>query len=151
MLKSLKLCDANKPWHKVMAIICTCSLQTHTVTCMLYQVWNHCYSYCLGHHQCSKPKLKELVLYSAKISSYWKEIALQLDIPQEVVNTIDIGNTEVKEKCYHMFQKWLESTINACWCHFVSALKKVKLNEIAREAEQNITSKLATICIVIIL
>ena len=78
-----------------------------------------------------------------KISSYWKEIALQLDIPQEVVNAINISNTEVKEKCYHMFQKWLESTINARWCHFVSALKKVKLNEIAREAEQNITSKSA--------
>ena len=40
-----------------------------------------------------------------------------------------------------MFQKWLESTINPCWCHFVSALKKVDLNEVAREAEQNITSK----------
>ena len=90
------------------------------------------------------PEMKELVLYSEKISSHWKEIALQLDIPQAVVNTIDIDNTQVKDKCFRMFQNWLETTINACWFHFISALKKVNLNRIAREVEQNMTSKLAT-------
>ena len=95
------------------------------------------YVYYSGTHQHSKLKLKELVLYSSKISSYWKEIALQLDIPQEVVNIVNISNTEVKEKCYRMFQIWLERTVNPCWCHFVSALKKVELLETAREVEQN--------------
>ena len=53
-----------------------------------------------------------------------------------MVNTININNAEVKEKCYHMFQIWLERTVNSCWCHFVAALKKVKLLEIASEVEQ---------------
>jgi len=93
---------------------------------------------CVGSCCChiERPKLKELVLYANKITSQWKEVALQLDIPQEVVNTIDINNKETKDKCYHMFNTWLLRTVDSCWCQFVSALRKLDLLETANEIEQ---------------
>ncbi|XP_065919173.1 protein NLRC3-like [Dysidea avara] len=87
-----------------------------------------------GHQHCT-PKLKELSPYSDDISSCWKEVALQLDLPWEKVNTIDIDHSRTKDKCCHMFNTWLQRSCDPCWCQIVEALKIVRMLQVARKME----------------
>jgi len=87
------------------------------------------------HYQHCRPKLKELCHYSDTISSCWKDLALELNLPQETVNTIDNDHSRIKDKCYHMFSKWLQRTPNSCWSHIVQAMKNVDLLQAAKEVE----------------
>ena len=111
--------------------------------CMCNSCMPISYASSIGSQCChtEKPPLKDLVLYSNKITSQWKELALQLDIPQEVVNTIDINNNEIKDKCYHMFNAWLQRTVDSCWCQFVLALRKVDLLDLANVIELKFIGK----------
>ena len=65
----------------------------------------------------------------------WKQLALELSLSAEVVNTIDVDHGSVNNKCYDMFNTWLRQTCDPCWCQVANAFKMVKLNEAAREIE----------------
>jgi len=86
------------------------------------------------YQQCG-PTLKELHHYSDTISSCWKHLALELNLPQETINTIDNDHSRIKDKCYHMFNKWLQRTPNCCWSHIVQAMKNVDLLQAAKKVE----------------
>ena len=101
----------------------------------------HIKSYQQG-HQHFKPKLKELCRYSEAISSCWKDLALELDLPQETINTIDNDHSRSKDKCYHMFNAWLERSPDPCWFEIVEAFKMIKLLQVAKEIEQAYLGKL---------
>ena len=87
-------------------------------------------------HLQSKPELKELVRYSDKIVTYWKQLALELSLSPETVNIIDANHVDVNGKCYDMFNTWLKQTCDPCWCQVADAFKMVKLNEVAREIKK---------------
>jgi len=87
------------------------------------------------HQQHYRPKLKELCHYSDTISLCWKDLALELNLPQETINAIDNDHSRSKDKCYHMFNKWLQRTPNSCWSHIVQAMKNVDLLQAAKEVE----------------
>ena len=87
-------------------------------------------------HQQSKPELKELVCYSDKIVTCWKQLALHLSLSSGVVDTIDVSHGDINDKCYHMFNTWLRQTCDSCWCQVASAFKMVKLNEAAGEIKK---------------
>ena len=89
-------------------------------------------------HQQSKPELKELVRYSNKIARCWKQLALELSLSVEDVDVIDVNCVDVNDKCYEMFNTWLRRTCDSCWCQVANALKIVKLNEVAIEAENKL-------------
>ena len=97
------------------------------------------HDYYLTDHLQSKPELKELVQYSDKIVKCWKELALYLPLSPEVVDTIDVNNVDVKNKCYEVFNIWLRQTCDSCWCQVASVFKMVKLNEAAREIENKLS------------
>ena len=87
-------------------------------------------------HQKSKPGLRELVQYSDKIVTCWKQLALELSLSAEAVDTFNVNNGDVNDKCYDMFNTWLKQTYDPCWCQVASAFKMVKLNETAGEIEK---------------
>ena len=95
----------------------------------------------LPHHHCDKneSELNELIVYSRKISCYWKDIAVQLKIPSSVVSTIDDDHPHIESKCCEMFTYWLQNTKPPlCWCHFIQALYSVGLDDIAEEAKKHL-------------
>ena len=53
-------------------------------------------------------------------------------MPPEEVNSINVGYTDINDKCYHMFNSWLEKTRNPCWCQVVDAFKMIDLTDIAK-------------------
>ena len=93
----------------------------------------------IGHHRCdhNKPKLTDLMKYTMKISVRWKEIALNLGIPDDQVSTINTNNPNVEDKCFYMFKTWLDTTVLACWCHLIEALcaRDVSLQRVADEVK----------------
>ena len=91
-------------------------------------------------HQHHRPKLKELCRYSEAISLCWVDLALELDLPYETINTIDNDHNHIKEKCRSMFNTWLERSPNACWCHIVNALKMHAMLQLAKDIEQSFLS-----------
>ena len=93
--------------------------------------------FCVG-HQKSKPNLKELVRYSAKISSCWKKVALELDLREEQVDTIDVNYSIVQEKCYRMFSTWLKMTADSecCWCRIASAFHMAELQAVSKQIKE---------------
>ena len=86
------------------------------------------------HCQKNKPELADLIKYSTKISSHWREIALQLKLSAPRVSTINLNHQYIEDKCYAMFNTWLNKTISPCWCHFIQALYHVGLDGVAEEA-----------------
>ena len=86
-------------------------------------------------HQHSEPKLKELRHYFEDISSCWKDLAVELDLPYKTVKRIDKDNDNIKDKCYDMFSTWLERSPEACWCNIVRALKKCEMLKLAKDIE----------------
>ena len=94
-------------------------------------------------HLCDKnrPKLIDLVKYSAKISASWKQVALNLGISEHKVDTINSDNPSIKDKCYYMFKTWLETNTSACWCQLRQALcaHDVSLQKVADEVKTHLT------------
>ena len=62
-------------------------------------------------------------------------MALELDLPLETVDTIDKDHSQTKDKCYHMFNTWLQRMPDASWCSFTEALKMVKMLSVANDIE----------------
>ena len=96
----------------------------------------------IGHHHCenNKPKLVELSKYKTNISNRWKEVALNLGIPEDIFSTIDTNYPILEDKCHYMFKTWLDTTISACWCQLVKALcaRDVGLQRVANEIKEHI-------------
>ena len=91
-------------------------------------------------HQCNEniPEFNDLIKYSTKISFNWKQFATQLGVPRDKVLTIDLDYQHVEEKCFHLFNTWLNKTVHPCWCHFIQALCDVGLNGVAKEAKTHL-------------
>ena len=101
-------------------------------------------------HQQSKPELRELVHYSDKLATCWRQLALELSLSPEDINIINANHNDIKNKCYYMFHTWLERTCDPCWCQVASAFEMVKLYAAAKEIEKKfgrqIQCGIATIC-----
>ena len=87
-------------------------------------------------HQQSKPELRQLVHYSDKIVTCWKEVALELSLSTHEVDRINVDHSSVNKKCYDTFNTWLRQTCDPCWCQVANAFKTVGLNEVAREIKE---------------
>ena len=103
-------------------------------------VVNKCFAHFYLEHQHREPKLKELCHYSDDISSCWKKLALELDLPYATIKRIDKDNDDINDKCFDMFNKWLERSPDTCWCHIVNALKKCNLSKLAKDIEESYLS-----------
>ena len=91
----------------------------------------------IGNHKCDKctsPELKDLLKYSLSISTCWREIALNLNISQDRISTIEASySTDAQKQRLEMFNTWLQSNSSACWCDFVQALNTVGRDDIAEK------------------
>ena len=93
-------------------------------------------------HKYHKPRLKELCRHYEAVSSCWKELALELDLSYDTINRIDNDHDRIKEKCYDMFNTWLQRSPDACWCHIVNALKMCKMLQLSKDIQESFLSKL---------
>ena len=93
-------------------------------------------------HCCSKsvPKLRDLVLYSSDISYCWQDVALQLEIPNAKICQIIADNrNDTNSQCRTMFSVWQDRASSPlCWCHFIQALCRLELNEVAQRAQKHL-------------
>ena len=69
------------------------------------------------------------------------DLALELDLPFETINTINKDHDNIKDKSRKMFNTWLERSPDACWCHIVNALKMYNMLQLAKDIEQSFLSK----------
>ena len=79
--------------------------------------------------------------YSEAVSSCWKELALELDLPYDTISRIDNDHNHIKDKCYDMFNTWLQRSPDACWCHIVEALKMRNMLQLANDIDKSFLSK----------
>ena len=84
--------------------------------------------------------------HSEDVSECWKELALQLDLPSETINTLDIDYGRTKDKCYHMFDTWLKISPDPCWCGIVGALKVIKMSSLATDIDAEYLGKSLICC-----
>ena len=82
--------------------------------------------------------MKELIRYSTKISKCWKNVALELDLSEDKVDTIDLNDSTVEDKCYNMFRTWLKISDNPepCWCRVVNAFELAGIPSVAKEVKE---------------
>ena len=94
-------------------------------------------SHNIDHHYCdtNKPTLEELLKFSSKISMYWKKIAYILGILLDRIDRIERNGQTSAGKVCNMFSVWLFTQKSPCWCHFISVLYEVGLNEVAEQAK----------------
>ena len=73
------------------------------------------------------------------MATCWKHVALELDIPEEVVEKIDVDRSTVSDKCYSVFSTWLKSFTNdkLCWCQIVDAFKMAGLVDVAENIRES--------------
>ena len=67
-----------------------------------------------------RPELSELHRHIVpKYAARWRDLGVQLTIPQHHLNTIAVNNTNHpsynEQCCKAMLQKWMEITPNATW------------------------------------
>ena len=79
--------------------------------------------------------------YNEAVSQDWKQVALELNLQGETVNRINKDYNCLKDKCYEMFNTWLQRTPEACWCHMVNALKMCKMLKLAKDIEESFMSE----------
>ncbi|XP_065897322.1 protein NLRC3-like isoform X1 [Dysidea avara] len=93
---------------------------------------------CSPEYHKRKPKMKELIRYSTKISKCWKNVALELDLSEDKVDTIDLDGSTVEDKCYNMFRTWLRISDNPepCWCRVVNAFELAGIPSVAKEVKE---------------
>ena len=81
------------------------------------------------HHLSSggKPKISEL--HSRIVPKYaarWRDLGVQLKVPEYHLNTIAVNNTNhpsyCQECCKALLQKWMEITPNATWSMLYMAI-----------------------------
>ena len=67
-----------------------------------------------------KPEVSELYRYIVpKYAARWRDLGVQLKIPEHHLNTIAVNNTNYpsycEQCCKTMLQKWMKITPNATW------------------------------------
>ena len=63
-----------------------------------------------------KPRLKHLNgIFVEKHATKWRDIAIQLDIPTEDLEIIEVDNPSVQERCRVMLLVWLQRDPKASW------------------------------------
>ena len=96
----------------------------------------------IGPHSCdnNRPKLADLSKYKTKISTRWKEVALNLGISEDRVSIINTDHPNIEDKCHEMFKWWLQ-TRSTCWCQLIQALCAcdVSLQRVADEVKTHLT------------
>ena len=90
--------------------------------------------YFIGHQYC-EPRLKELCRYSEDISTCWTYLALELNLRSETIDAVNVDHTCIRDKCRHMFNRWLERSLDPCWCEIIEALKMIKMSHLAADIE----------------
>lgn len=88
----------------------------------------------LGHQYC-EPELRELCRYSERLSTSWARVALELKLSSETIDALEVDGVHIDDRCRRMFNKWLQRSLDPCWCEIVEALKMVKLSRLATEVE----------------
>ena len=98
------------------------------------------FSSSIGCHDCidNRPEFKDLLKYSEKIAVHWKKIAYSLNVPCHRIEVIDLNHAYVGQKCYAMFNTWLQTAVNPCWCHLIQALYVIGLNSVAEETKKHL-------------
>ena len=82
--------------------------------------------------------------HSEDVAKCWAELALELDLPSETIDTLDVNHSHIKDKCRHMFNTWLEGSPDACWCEIIEALKMIKMSRLATDIEAKYLGMLST-------
>ena len=77
-------------------------------------------------HRCDKnrPKRKDIMKYTKKISHHWEHIAYLLDVSEHDISSIEADGGYVPNKCTKVFNTWLDKS-HCCWCHFIKTLNTV--------------------------
>ena len=73
--------------------------------------------------------------YSEDVLKCWTDLALELDLPSKTIDTLDIDCPRTKDKCRRMFDKWLERSLDPCWCELIEALKMIEMSHLATDIE----------------
>ena len=79
-----------------------------------------------------KPRLKQLQnLVAPYYAASWKEIGLQLDIAQGILQTIEINfQTDVETCCTEMLTEWLNVDVTASWGKLIQVVFSPAVTEI---------------------
>ena len=74
----------------------------------------------------------------------WKHIALELDIAEEAIETINVNHPTVYDKYYYVFSTWLKKFPDntLCWCQIVNAVKMAGLVDVAEQIKESHLGKL---------
>ena len=72
------------------------------------------------------------------MATCWRRIALELDIPEEEVEKINVEHSTISDKCYSVFSTWLKRFTNdrLCWCRIVDAFKMAGLVEVSEKVKE---------------
>lgn len=75
------------------------------------------------------------------MATCWKHVALELDLPLEVVEKIDVERAafSISDKCYSVFSAWFKRFTNdkLCWCRIVHAFEMVGLKDVAKQVKES--------------
>ena len=88
------------------------------------------------------PKMKELNIYTVDIASFYLDLGLQLNIPNENLQLIDKEHSlpSLREKCQKMLEEWLERDTTATWKKLCQALQQLRKNSLALKIEADINA-----------
>ena len=88
------------------------------------------FMYIMYYEGAEKPSLPELYeKVTPHFASYWKDIGVFLELPQETLRTIEQDNRNCIKCCNAMLDEWLETTPTASWSVLVEALESAKRTE----------------------
>ena len=96
---------------------------------------------------CNRPLLKDLYKFVVpSVADRWRDIGVQLLYPTLVdIRTLDViaadHQNSVKECCRKMFEKWLETQIDASWKQLLEAISNAELHSIADKLEKILRGK----------
>ena len=96
---------------------------------------------------CNRPLLKDLYEFVVpSVADRWRDIGVQLLHPTLVDDrTLDViaadHQNSVKECCRNMFEKWLETQIDASWKQLLEAISNIKLQLLADKLKKILQGK----------
>ena len=87
-----------------------------------------------------RPTLKDLHEHVVKEAALkWKDLGSELYQRYIVLDSIKLSSPpDAVQCCMHVFQRWLDTNIDASWNQLIRALKRVQLYGLADRLEQMI-------------
>ena len=70
-----------------------------------------------------KPDLSMLSKFKMQLCPDWFYIGLTLGISAEYLNEINLGKHRPRDKCFYMFERWLQLDCVPCYCKLIFAVK----------------------------